>query len=121
MTSATAKRSDWKTVSSSGAFAVLSYTDLFSLAEYEVLQRGLVPGSMDDKWFIYYEAPTLFLHRSWTGELIFRVTLQPREGGAVVAVAEVTTKYETDSMQARLLPWVIRGLLLEQDFPFPGP
>jgi ADP-ribosyl-[dinitrogen reductase] hydrolase len=40
---------------------------------------------MEDKWFAYYEEPRLYLHRSWTGFLIYRVRFEPEgEGGRAV-------------------------------------
>ena len=119
MPSPVVRRGDWKTVPPAGPFARLPYSDSFSQTEFEALQRGLLPSAMEDKWFVFYEAPTLFLHRSWTGELIYRQTLEPRADRAVVTAADVSAKYEADSMQAKLLPWVIRGVLLGQDVPFP--
>ncbi len=39
---------------------------------------------MEDKWFTYCEEPHLFLHRSWTGKPVYRVTLQHSQNGAKV-------------------------------------
>ena len=119
MTSAPATRSDWKTVPTSAGFTTFHYADHFSSGEFEQLQRGVVPRDMDEKWFIFYEPPTLFLHRSWTGELVYRVTFEPNANGADVVQAEVSERYAADPMHGKLLPWVIRCVLLRQDVPFP--
>lgn len=36
------------------------------------LKQGHRPIDMDDKWFSYCESTTLYIHRSWTGHLMFR-------------------------------------------------
>ena len=95
----------------------------FSPAELERLRDGLIPEDMDDKWFIYYEEPHLFLHRSWTGEPVYRVTLAVNEKGASVAEALcVPGAIEADpEYQAQLLDFLIGNLLLGKDKPFPMP
>lgn len=40
--------------------------------EKEALELGLIPGSMDDKWFIYCQNNTFHFIRSWSGIEIFR-------------------------------------------------
>lgn len=39
------------------------------------LKQGHRPVDMDDKWFAYYESTTLYIHRSWTGHLMFRARI----------------------------------------------
>lgn len=47
----------------------------FSSKELEIMKRGYIPGTMEDKWFCYYENGALHFYRSWTGNLIFSVVL----------------------------------------------
>jgi hypothetical protein len=42
---------------------------------------------MEDRWFIYYEEPWLFIHRSWTGHCIFHVRFEQVGDEFVVAEA----------------------------------
>lgn len=56
----------------------LPYQAVFSSEEFARLKTGLVPQSMEDKWFVYYEEPHLFIHRSWTGQPVYRLFQQPR-------------------------------------------
>lgn len=49
----------------------------YSREEYERLVHGHIPGSQDDKWFVYVEDDVVHLHRSWTGYCIFEVELEP--------------------------------------------
>jgi len=79
---------------------------------------------MEDKWFIYFEAPHLFLHRSWTGLPAYRVALTASGDGAAVdealcvaeAVQETGAEY-----QAKLLDFLISNLVLGKSKPFPVP
>lgn len=96
----------------------------FTTAEFARLEAGLIPEVMEDKWFVYFQAPHLFLHRSWTGEPVYRVELEREADGASVvealwaddglAVDEAERVY-----QARLLEFLIANLLLGQRKPFP--
>ena len=53
----------------------IPYRAVFSSEEFSRLKTGLVPQTMEDKWFVYYEEPHLFFHRSWTGKPVYRLTL----------------------------------------------
>lgn len=114
-----ATKQSWKILEPPKRFTEMQYRARFTQAEYETIQAGLVPQAMEDKWFIFYEHPTLWLHRSWTGELIYRVTFQSDDVGAHVIFAEVSAKYEREFMHEKLLPWVIRHVLLRQNVDFP--
>jgi hypothetical protein len=37
------------------------------------IRKGFLPMDMNDKWFAWYAAPVLHLHRSWTGFRIYEV------------------------------------------------
>jgi hypothetical protein len=82
---------------------------------------------MDDKWFIYYEEPHLFLHRSWTGQPVCRVTLRNEPRGAAVTQAlwsnESANIFEKQGSdyKARLLDFLLSNLLLGEAKPFPRP
>jgi hypothetical protein len=96
----------------------------FSLEEVGKLREGLVPDVMEDKWLVYFEDPHLFLHRSWTGQPVYRVTLAASGQGASVeealcvaeAVEETGPEY-----QGKLLDFLISNLLLGKVKPFPIP
>jgi len=45
------------------------------------INKGLIPQEMEDKWFIYYEEPYLFLHRGWTGQPVYRVNFVESDTG----------------------------------------
>lgn len=118
------KRSSWKT-EPFGETVEIPYVDRFSPEEFETLKRGLVPGAMEDKWFIYYEDEQLFLHRSWTGIGTYKVRLKKREdGSAEVLSAHYAAEYREASeldYGVALLSFLIGNLLLDRDLPFPMP
>ncbi|MBN3894455.1 MAG: hypothetical protein HWQ41_04030 [Nostoc sp. NOS(2021)] len=60
---------------------------LYSQEEFDRIAAGVIPEQMEDKWFIFYEAPWLYLHRSWTGFCIFKVRFEVV--GESVKIAEV--------------------------------
>lgn len=94
----------------------------FDNAEFNKLSEGLIPESMEDKWFIYLDGDQLCFFRSWTGQPVYRVTLEKMEGGYLVAEAEidgVVNEAEDAKYEARLLGFLISNLLLGQDEPFP--
>ena len=83
---------------------------------------------MEDKWFIYYEELHLFLHRSWTGEPVYRLTLNSGPEGAQVIealwsrdLADASTPTQDAEHQVRLLDFLLSKLLLGQPKAFPVP
>lgn len=77
----TIQRTDWKTEPMAAQRRRLTCTEQYTDDEFTHLAAGLLPESMEDKWFIFYEAPWLYLHRSWTGFCIFQVRFEPAERG----------------------------------------
>ena len=66
-----ATKSSWKTLDAPVKRQPLGYEQLFTNVDAERLQEGLVPQVMEDKWFVYFENDWLYLHRSWTGSLVY--------------------------------------------------
>lgn len=63
--------------------------------EKSLVINGLIPNEMEDKWFIYYESPWLYFHRSWTGYCIYKVKIEPlNNGGFVLGEAVVNNDGE---------------------------
>lgn len=119
-----ATRDSWKTQPMPDARARVPYARSFDAGEYARLQRGLVPQQMEDKWFIYYEAPRLYLHRSWTGVCVYAVTLREEGDRAIVEeswVNRAPDEYgEADAAyDARMLAFLVDRLLLGLLAAFP--
>ena len=72
-----AVRKDWNTRPMPASRATILIPDstghAFSDADMANLRCGLLPAEMEDKWFVYFEDGVLHLHRSWTGNFIYRV------------------------------------------------
>ena len=62
-----ATRTSWKTLPLPEARVAVDFTASCTKEEFQRIRRGLIPREMEDKWFIFYEEPWLYLHRSWTG------------------------------------------------------
>jgi len=104
----------------------LTYAATFNQVEFAQICRGLVPLGMEDKWFIYHQAPFLYLHRSWTGKPYYRLCLdETSEGGRVTEALwarEFADGKDADLVyQVRLLDFLVSNLLLGLGKPFPLP
>jgi hypothetical protein len=120
-----ATSSSWKRVPF-GDVTPLSYTASFDEQQLARLKEGLVPEAMEDKWFVYYEDPHLFFHRSWTGQPVYRITLTPEGAGARAIQAHwskdlASADHADPEYQSRLLDFLISNLMLGQSKPFPRP
>jgi len=104
----------------------LPYHARFTVEEFARLQKGSVPESMDDKWSIRWKKPHLDFHRSWTGEIVYRITLKATsEGGeaseALLARHRLAHVGPNTDYEAQLLDFLVSTLLLGQEKPFPRP
>jgi hypothetical protein len=99
--------------------AELGFAESYSEADFERIKRGLIPSAMEDKWFVFFEEPWLYFHRSWTGIGIYGVAFQSSIEGAAVAASWVNrdaqqyreTRADHDRAALRSL---IDALLLER-------
>ena len=117
-------KDSWKTLPAPEQREALAYDAVFTDADGELLMQGLMPLEMEDKWFIYFADGWLYLHRSWTGALIYWLKLDGGPAGVRVTEAWVNRDpeqyLETDSGYDRImLDFLIRRLLLGQDVAFP--
>ena len=88
-------RSDWHSRPIGAERWTLEFERAYTGEEFERLQRGVLPEEMEDKWFVFYEEPWLYLHRSWTGICCFQVRFEESAGGA--RIVEVLTTWSRDS------------------------
>ena len=119
-----ATKLSWKTLDAPDKCESLEYQYLFPYKDVDRLQLGLIPLEMEDKWFVYYENGWLYLHRSWTGILIYWLRLDRCSNGVRVVESWVNRdpkQYkETDTVYDRLmLDFLLRRMILRQDIPFP--
>ena len=98
----------------------------FTKEEFTKISHGLVPSSMDDKWFIFLENNILNFHRSWTGTCIYQIHFVAEED--VYFASEIWVNRNPDQYKEtkkhydeRLLLFLIENLLLENNIAFPIP
>jgi hypothetical protein len=115
-----ATRDSWKTAPI-GPVVPVGYQDSFDGLEFERLRVGLVPREMEDKWFIYFDHMTAFLHRSWTGQHIYTVEFEQHSDGTRVRRAGVAAAARQGEADVAMIRFLLRGLILGGDVPFPIP
>ncbi len=121
--SGAASRDSWKALPYEGAFRSFPCAEVFTADEWKRLRQGLVPEVMEDKWFVFFEDPFLYFHRSWTGELAYRLRLAADESGGRVeeAFASANVGMTDPAYEGALASFLMRCLMLRQDVPFPVP
>ena len=121
MTEKIARRTDWKCEPFQSGVA-LPFTQTYSDDQFKTICRGLLPGAMEDKWFIFFEDSFLYLHRSWTGLPVYRVELTQIDDGFQVKEA-LSAIGNTDAgemeYEAELLDFLIGAILLGENRSFP--
>jgi hypothetical protein len=119
-----ATRDSWKILPYDGPFRSFPSAEVFTADECQQLRQGLVPEVMEDKWFVFFEDPFVYLYRSWTSELAYRLrlTADGRGGriGEALASRHVGTT-DAPEYESALVSFLLRGLVLRQDVPFPVP
>src|SRR3954471_6767932 len=109
-----ATRDDWKTTPLPAQRQEITLERVYSADEFERIRKGTIPAAMEDKWFMYYDVPWLFVHRSWTGVCVFQVRFDGAGGAAHVVEALVNrddAEYHStgDAADARLLGALLDG------------
>jgi hypothetical protein len=102
---------------------------IFTEDEFQKISFGFIPKSMDDHWFSFLENNTLYFHRSWTGEVVYKVVFAkeknlylPKEvrlnrfGWKHIIFSIATKKFHE-----KLLLNLIENNLLKENKPFPIP
>jgi O-acetyl-ADP-ribose deacetylase (regulator of RNase III) len=92
----------------------------YTSREWELIQQGLVPDSMDDKWLIFEEGGWLLFARSWTGRVFYKVRFQVGPEGAVACAATANLRPAlvddaTRAFCAREIEWLISYWLLGEE------
>lgn len=104
---------------------VLAYRAEFNAAQFERLREGLIPQQMEDKWFVYYDEPFLYWHRSWSGKPVYRLEFAFDGDIARVMDAQISKAMGANEAelahQTLMLDFLISNLMLGQAKPFPRP
>ena len=78
------RKSDWRTFDMPETFEAAIIDRALTEEEYKALVFGFIPRDMDDRWFLYVQDDWVYLHRSWTGHLIFKLKLEIPSGNVVL-------------------------------------
>ncbi len=94
--------------------------------EFSFIENGLIPQEMEDKWFMYFEKPFLFVHRSWTGQPVYRIEFEESRDVKVYRVNQALLAEELAEnggleYQGKLATFLVSNLLLGRNLPFPMP
>src|SRR5262245_54727982 len=106
--------------------ADLGFGESYTADDFERIKRGVTPQEMEDKWFVFYEEPWLYFHRSWTGACIYAVRFRSSHSGVAAVESWVTRdpdhykETRTDYDRA-LLKFLIDAFLLGRQAAFPVP
>lgn len=109
-----ATRTDWEITPLPDSRVSVECDRTYTAEEFARLKEGHVPEEMEDKWFVFYEEPWLYLHRSWTGFGIFEVRFEPVASGSRVIEALVSRDPEQytstdDTSDSLLLALLLDG------------
>lgn len=117
------KRTDRESLSLPDDRMQIEYTRRFSLQEYRKLSYGLLPADQDEKWHIFLEDDRLCLHRSWTGECSYLLTLEKHKDDyrVVEAWMNPTLDFQEAGYAQKFLDYLIDRLLLGRPARFPFP
>jgi hypothetical protein len=114
----------WKLKPFREGIPLFSYHAVFDSEQFARVKEGFIPQAMEDRWFIYYEEPHLFLHRSWTGLPVYRLELRNVQDGAEVTEA-LWSRDPSEAPRAprdhevQVLDYLVSTFFLGQSKPFP--
>src|ERR1044072_6704284 len=110
------QRGDWQNEPMPALNKRLQLDGSFTDEEFRFISFGVLPESMEDKWFVYHEAPWLYLHRSWTGYCIYQIRFEPADGQ--VSVVEVVVNRDPqqysnidDEREVQLLDTLTKSII----------
>lgn len=106
--------------------AQLALQRAFTEQEYEQIRLGFIPEQMEDKWFMFVEDDTLYIHRSWTGFCIYQLALVKENSNYVVGEAFANrdpSQYSSagDLYDEKMALFLIDFLLLQERKMMPLP
>jgi hypothetical protein len=108
-----ATRQSWKSQPIPTERINLGFACTYDAADTKRIKHGLIPLAMEDKWFMYFEEPWFYLHRSWTGKCVYGVRFEPGAAGLSAVESWVTQEeYPCNIEHDR----AILGFLIEHEF-----
>ncbi len=98
----------------------LGLSHSYTSSQFERIRQNFVPMDIDEKWFIYYKEPWLYIHRSGTGVCVYGVRFETSTDGASIVESWAnrdSEQYQETSIESdrELCTFFIGTLLLGQD------
>jgi len=95
----------------------------FNMEHINVIKKGFIPKTLEDKWYIYSKDNWLFFHRAWTGYGIYKLEIKHDNGRYIIDefyVERNIDKYENinDLFDIHILHVIIDWGLLGVDCRF---
>ena len=115
-----ARRADGITRDMAAQHSTLQFDLAYSADEMQRIQHGFIPQSAADKWFMYYEDSTLFIHRNGTGYCIYKARFE-RKGEQYVLQQVIVNRDPLQNPVANpefdrdIFPTLLRSYLLISD------
>jgi hypothetical protein len=111
-----ASRSSWEILPMPARKSRLLICRSFTQNEFQQLAKGLIPESMDDKWFVFLENDWLYFHRSWTGACIYQIRIADKKEKYEITETWVNRNFRQYKNISKvfdkfLLNFLINGLL----------
>lgn len=100
----------------------IDFDKSYSKSESEILRKGVIAMSMDEKWNIIFEQNELNFYRSWTGIGIFKIKFEENEDKLISKNAYATIKFQEEQGSefcSALLNWVIEVVLFGRKAELP--
>ena len=104
-----ASRDDWKTEAIQDPVQITPPERVWTNDEWATIRKGLVPGSMDDRWFAYAEGDTVHAFRSWSGMGIFKARFEQTADGWVIVEAVAEHGHEDRGMLEMVVELILKG------------
>jgi hypothetical protein len=104
-----ATRDDWKHEPIEEPVPMTPPQTVWTNDEWAVIRGGLVPGSMDDRWFAYAEGDTVYMYRSWSGKGIYRARFERTADGSVIVEAVAARGHDDPQDLEMVVRILIRG------------
>lgn len=113
----TVRKEDWDSRPMPKLRKTISLDLVYDAGAMNRISKGFLPGAMEEKWFAWFKAPILHLHRSWTGYCIYQVyfSVDGCNGRAASAVVNRDPKQYTctdDDEDRELIALLIENCLV---------
>ncbi|MGB1249958.1 MAG: hypothetical protein ACPG8W_04950 [Candidatus Promineifilaceae bacterium] len=121
-----ATANSWRNKPMPEQHAILQLDGVFSAEHFALVQKGYIPQTPKDKWFLYYYKGWLNIHRAASGSCIFKLQITPKDDHYVAPIVVANRqkkqyKSVNDDYDVQLMAYLIDRYLLGRNPRFPTP